>query len=69
MAKNEDNQTFENVEIDAALSDEKEAGKKEIVEAMEKVAEAINEMRESMHEDMIILPMQIAEEIRNLADG
>ena len=69
MAKNEDNQTFENVEIDAALADEKEAGKKEIVEAMEKVAEAINEMQESMHEDMIILPMQIAEEIRNLADG
>ena len=81
--ENEDNQTFDvevdgptisgqtlkNAEIDGPTTSADESSNKEIIEALEKVAEAINEMRDVMHEDMVVLPMQIAEEIRSLTDG
>ena len=69
MANNEDNQTFENVTIGEAETSANESSNREVVEALEKVTEAINEMREVMQEHLVALPMQIAEEIRNLADG
>ena len=69
MAKNEDNQTFENVTIGEAETSANESSNREVVEALEKVTEAINEMREVMQEHMVALPIQIAEEIRSLSDG
>ena len=69
MANNEDNQTFENVTIGEAKTSANESSNREVVEALEKVTEAINEMREVMQEHMVALPIQIAEEIRSLSDG
>ena len=69
MANNEDNQTFENVTIGEAETSANESSNREVVEALEKVTEAINEMREVMQEHMVALPIQIAEEIRSLSDG
>ena len=69
MANNEDKQTFENVTIGEAETLAGEPGNKEVVEALEKVTEAINEMREVMRGHLVAMPIQIAEELRNLSDG